>query len=340
MEVTSLCIGMLMTMLLLLVAHVNFNYSQKADASFPRVVPNKQQHFEYESIVVSCEGLEGLTGWRVMRKIKGVIKTCSSTWSTSTGPCTINNAFPAIDSGEYWCEMGVKTSNTVNITVTAGSVILESPVLPVMEGEAVTLSCRQKQTSSNLTTQFYKDGHLMEKSSTGEMTIHSVSKSFEGLYKCRISGVGESPESWLAVRAVSVILESPVLPVKEGNNVTLSCRKETAFSHLPADFYKDGRLIRSSSTGEMTIHSVSKSDEGLYMCIISGAGESPESWLAVRAPYRETCLSLDHFRTVFTIVMVALLLLVGLLLSGKLGVKHKYLILMCKGSFDVENIPS
>ncbi|XP_028420682.1 low affinity immunoglobulin gamma Fc region receptor II-a-like [Perca flavescens] len=199
-----------MTMLLLLVAQVDFNYSQKADASFPRVVPNKQQHFEYESIVVSCERLEGLTGWRVMRKIKGVIKTCSSTWSTSTGPCTINNAFPAIDSGEYWCEMGVKTSNTVNITVTAGSVILESPVLPVMEGEAVTLSCRQKQTFTNLTTQFFKDGHLMVKSSTGIMTIN-VSKSFEGLYKCRIPGVGESPESWLAVRADSTPQPSPQL---------------------------------------------------------------------------------------------------------------------------------
>ncbi|XP_039677809.1 uncharacterized protein LOC120572546 [Perca fluviatilis] len=199
MEVTSLCIRLLMTMLLLLVAQVNFNYSQKADSSFPQVVPNRQQHFEYESIDVSCEGLEGLTGWRVMRKIKRVIKTCSSTWSTSTGPCTINNAFPASDSGEYWCEMSVKKSNTVNITVTAGSVIMGSPVLPVMEGEAVTLSCRQKQTSTNLTTQFFKDGHLMEKSSTGIMTIHNVSKSDEGLYKCRISGARESPESWLAL---------------------------------------------------------------------------------------------------------------------------------------------
>ncbi|XP_034757145.1 low affinity immunoglobulin gamma Fc region receptor II-a-like [Etheostoma cragini] len=201
MEITCLCIRLLMTMLFLLLAQVDFN-SQKADASFPQVVPNRQQHFEYESIVVSCEGLEALTGWRVMRKVKGVIKTCSSIWSTSTGRCKINDALAVMDSGEYWCEMGVKKSNPVNITVTAGSVILESPVLLVMEGEAVTLSCRQKQTSANLTTKFFKDGHFMEKSVTGFMTIHSVSKSFEGLYKCRISGVGDSLESWLAVRAL------------------------------------------------------------------------------------------------------------------------------------------
>ncbi len=73
-----------------------------------------------------------------------------------------------------------------------------------------------------------------------------------------------------------------MVPVMEGNKVTLSCRNKTTSPHLPADFYKDGLLMGSSSTGEMTIHSVSKSDEGLYKCNISDVGESPESWLAVR----------------------------------------------------------
>ncbi|XP_074479423.1 Fc receptor-like protein 5 isoform X2 [Sebastes fasciatus] len=202
MEVTALCITLLMNVLMLLVAQVPFSYSQKA--AFPQVVPNRQQFFQYETIVVSCEGLEGLTGWRVMRKNKGVVKICAATWSTSTGPCEIKDTFTEVDSGEYWCEIGgLQTSNTVNITVTAGSVILESPVLPVMVGDAVTLSCRDEQASSNLTADFYKDGHFMERSSTGEMTIHNVSRSNEGLYKCRISGAGGSPESWLTVRVAA-----------------------------------------------------------------------------------------------------------------------------------------
>ncbi|MED6285548.1 hypothetical protein CHARACLAT_030363 [Characodon lateralis] len=37
----------------------------------------------------------------------------------------------------------------------------------------------------------------------------------------------------------------------------------------------------------MTLSKVSKSDEGLYKCSISGAGESPESWLAVVKPKEE-----------------------------------------------------
>uniref|UniRef100_A0AAZ1X115 Ig-like domain-containing protein n=1 Tax=Oreochromis aureus TaxID=47969 RepID=A0AAZ1X115_OREAU len=79
----------------------------------------------------------------------------------------------------------------------------------------------------------------------------------------------------------SVILESPAVPVMEGEDVTMSCRNKTTFSSFTAEFYKDGLPIRNSSTGYMTIGRVSKSDEGLYKCSISGAGESPESWLTV-----------------------------------------------------------
>ncbi|XP_071382263.1 low affinity immunoglobulin gamma Fc region receptor III-A-like isoform X2 [Centroberyx affinis] len=200
MEVTALCLRLLVTVLMLLVAHVQHGYcAQKGD---PRIVPDRLQLFEYESVSFKCEGSGGSTGWRVMRKIKENITTCITDWGLSNATsCTIKDAY-ATDSGKYWCEAGKgERSNSVNIAVTVGSVILESPVRPVMKGDAVTLNCTTK-TPSNLPADFYKDGFLIRSDSTGEMTIHSVSKSDEGLYKCDISGVGESPESWLAVRAL------------------------------------------------------------------------------------------------------------------------------------------
>lgn len=78
--------------------------------------------------------------------------------------------------------------------------VLESPVLPVTEGAAVTLSCRSRKDVSDSTAGFYKDGLLVGSSATGNMTIQSVSAAHEGLYKCSISGAGESPQSPLTVR--------------------------------------------------------------------------------------------------------------------------------------------
>lgn len=79
-----------------------------------------------------------------------------------------------------------------------------------------------------------------------------------------------------------MILETPLFPVTEGEEVTLHCRHQMPLYNVTADFYKDDDLIMSSDTGNMTIHHVSKSDEGLYKCNISGAGESPVNWLNVR----------------------------------------------------------
>ncbi|XP_034096376.1 low affinity immunoglobulin gamma Fc region receptor II-like isoform X2 [Gymnodraco acuticeps] len=326
MEVTALCSRLLTCVIILLGAHIQKSSTRNNDAAL-QMIAERLQLFEYTPFSFLCEGLgSALRGFRNNNElIQGCYIIASSTLN-----CTIKSAY-APDSGVYWCEdeKGEK-SNSVDIKVTAGSVILESPVLPVMEGESVTLSCRNKTTTSSiLSADFYKDGRLIRSSSTENMNIRRVSKSDEGLYKCSISEVGESPESWLAVRAGSVILESPLLPVRDGESVTLSCRNQISF--LSADFYKDGRLIRSSSTGNITIQRVSKSDEGLYKCSISEGGESPESWLAVRAVHRETCPCSDHSlhvllvsRTVFTVVMVALLLLlVGLLHSGRLRVTQK-----------------
>ncbi|XP_059210489.1 low affinity immunoglobulin gamma Fc region receptor II-like [Centropristis striata] len=252
MKVSALCIRLMVTVLL-----KNSLYVQEADAASINVDPNRLQFFEYESISLTCGGIHGSSEWRVMKKIS----SNTSRVETSTGSLKINPAFES-HSGEYFCESGEgERSNAVNISVTAGEVILESPALPVMEGKMVTLRCRKKKPSAISTADFYRDGLLIISSSTGEFTIWGVSKSDEGLYKCSISDGGESAESWLAVR------------------------------------------------GE-TLHCLKSPNETLH---------------------RETCPSWDHsiyllllLRTVFTIVMVALLLLlVGLLHCGKLTVTQK-----------------
>ncbi|XP_044198002.1 neural cell adhesion molecule 2-like isoform X1 [Thunnus albacares] len=342
------------------------------------VAPNKSQYFEYEKMSVSCEQF-GSGEWRVWRyATKGLLSRCGVDWGSETSSTCVINTVKQSDSGVYWCESKHReSSNAVSITVkTGGSLILQSPALPVTEGDDVTLYCKTK--TSNPSADFYKNGSHIRTEPTGQMTIHHVSKSDEGLYKCNISSHGESSPSWLRMKEDSVlatltvtpdssqlfeyeslslscgenssstgwgvrravvtsdnntyeisscgdkwgtvtvfgctiqtakqpdsaiywcesaarqrsnsasitvhggpvILQNPVLPVMEGDNVTLHCKTKT--SNLPADFYKDGSLIRTEPAGHMTIHYVSKSDEGLYKCHNSSHGESPPSWLFVR----------------------------------------------------------
>uniref|UniRef100_A0A669BYA0 Ig-like domain-containing protein n=1 Tax=Oreochromis niloticus TaxID=8128 RepID=A0A669BYA0_ORENI len=167
------------------------------------VSPSSSQFFKGSLVTLHCEEDDGSahSSFSLRRNIsKKLMIQCGADfgiWSVSS--CTISYIY-TWDSGVYWCESREgPISNMVNLTVTGGSVILQSPVLPVMEGDDVTLLCKTKTTPSNLPAAFYKDGSLIRKQPTGHMTIQHVSRSDEGLYKCDISGHGESPSSWITV---------------------------------------------------------------------------------------------------------------------------------------------
>ncbi|XP_064788920.1 Fc receptor-like protein 5 [Oncorhynchus masou masou] len=173
-----------------------WNLSPPASLS---VSPDRSQFFKFESVSLSCEVQGNSAGWRVVRNTsRGILSECNTDWGKQQGS-SCNVSLITSHSGVYWCESGSgEHSNAVNITVHAGAVILESPALPVTEGDSVTLRCRYQGTPSDLTAGFYKDGSLIRAETTGEMTIPAVSKSDEGLYKCTNSE-GASPESWMTV---------------------------------------------------------------------------------------------------------------------------------------------
>ncbi|KAL1278700.1 hypothetical protein QQF64_025373 [Cirrhinus molitorella] len=224
------------------------------------ISPSRTQHFTFVSLSLSCEDQSNSDRWTVRRyrDVWGRLEDCSSSvWRSQTGStCTINSTSTS-DTGVYWCQSeSGENYHPVNITVHF-DVILESPVHPVTEGDNLSLRCLYKHsTPSNLRADFYKDGSLIQNQTT-EMIISTVSKSHEGFYYCKHTKRGDSPKSWISVR-VDVILESPVHPVTEGDNLALRCLYK--HSNLRADFYKDGSLIQSQTT-EMIISTVSKSHE-------------------------------------------------------------------------------
>ncbi|XP_033182585.1 Fc receptor-like protein 5 [Anabas testudineus] len=175
------------------------------------VSPSRSQLFEEESVSLSCEEDDSSAGWTLRRNTtRGQMRRCGDGWGKPAGSsCSITYVI-TLDSGVYWCESREgSTSSIINITVSGGSVILQSPVLPVMEGHDVILHCQTKSPPSKLPADFYKDGSLIRTEPTGHMTIHHVTKSDEGLYKCNISSHGESPPSWISVTGKSSALVLP-----------------------------------------------------------------------------------------------------------------------------------
>ncbi|XP_059415132.1 Fc receptor-like protein 5 [Carassius carassius] len=169
------------------------------------ISPSRTQHFTFVSFSLSCEDQSNSDRWRVRRYTdSGQLEDCSSLHQASqTGStCTISSTITS-DTGVYWCQsQSGENSHPVNITVHSG-VILESPVHPVTEGDTLTLRCLyQHSTPPNLRADFYKDGSLIQNQTT-EMIISTVSKSHEGFYYCKHSERGESPKSWISVRAAS-----------------------------------------------------------------------------------------------------------------------------------------
>ncbi|XP_054457922.1 low affinity immunoglobulin gamma Fc region receptor II-like [Anoplopoma fimbria] len=104
-----------------------------------------------------------------------------------------------------------------------------------------------------------------------------------GEYWCESTTGETTPAANISITGSNVILESPVFPVMEGESVTLRCTTQSNSSNLRASiFMKDRSPVDASITRQMTIPSVSRSDGGLYMCVIIEVGASTESWLTVR----------------------------------------------------------
>ncbi|XP_023202850.1 uncharacterized protein LOC111611212 isoform X1 [Xiphophorus maculatus] len=166
------------------------------------VTPHRSQFFQYDRITLTC--VANSSGWTVKRTVSSSAdQECQHGWAIpSNSSCIIGDAYPE-DSGEYWCEsQRGECSNKVNITITANTVILESPLHPVEEGENVTLRCFYKEdynddSTSNFSARFYKDNVFIGRKIPGELTL----KAEEGFYKCQHPSKGESQQSWLAVKA-------------------------------------------------------------------------------------------------------------------------------------------
>ncbi|KAI4904407.1 hypothetical protein NFI96_027987, partial [Prochilodus magdalenae] len=184
------------------------------------------------------------------------------------------------DRGQYRCRAGrgdpvyyTHYSDAVWIGVTGTTAPVTLMVFPRRSQhfyyEAVILSCEGQGDPTGWRVRRYTDRERVSdcpshRRSNTESTcsLSSPYPSDTGVYWCESeSGGSSNPVNITVHYGSNVILESPVHPVPEGDPLTLRCLYHTKPSNLAAEFYKDGSLLQTQTTGEMTIRTVSKSDE-------------------------------------------------------------------------------
>ncbi|KAM9424079.1 uncharacterized protein KZ484_003230 [Pholidichthys leucotaenia] len=185
------------------------------------VKPSQSQFFTGSSVSLICQ-YGGSAGWTLKRKTSRQTRVgCGDGWGEAVGSvCTINSMSQR-DSGSYWCESsdGSSSSSSINLTVSDGAVMLQTPVLPVMEGDDVTLTCRTNTPSSKPQADFYKDGSHIRQEPAGYMILRRISRSDEGQYRCDMSGNQQSQTIWISVRGKPT-KPPPVIVPKPGSSFT------------------------------------------------------------------------------------------------------------------------
>ncbi|KAI4895793.1 hypothetical protein NFI96_001678, partial [Prochilodus magdalenae] len=181
---------------------------------------------------------------------------------------------------------------------------------------SLSLGCEGQSNSTGWRVRRYTHSEEVSNCSSGwgsvtgsTCSISSLYTSHTGVYWCESeSGESSNPVN-ITVHRGAVILESPVHPVPEGDPLTLRCLyRYTKPSNLTAEFYKDGSLLQTQTTGEMTIRTVSKSDEGLYHCKHPERGESPQSWISVRGTPFSVLSLLSSLMAVSPYLLVSIVL--------------------------------
>ncbi|XP_053486113.1 Fc receptor-like protein 5 [Ictalurus furcatus] len=248
---------------------------------------------EGDSVTLSCEVKHSSTGWTFSWYSTVLLSDSSrgSGGSYTLSPVAVNHT------GVYMCsaERGEPVFHTQDSNLQPLCITGESPPVSLIinpsrtqhfTADSLSLSCEDQSDSTGWTVRGYTHSEAVSDCSSvsgSTCNISFLSTSHTGVYWCQSESGGRSNPVNITVHHGDVILDSPVHPATEGNPLILHClSRNSKTSASGVDFYKDGSVLQNKTTGEMTISTVSKSDEGFYHCKHPERGESPKSWVSVR----------------------------------------------------------
>ncbi|MBN3304934.1 FCGR1 protein, partial [Amia calva] len=245
------------------------------------LLPPRRQLFTGDNVTLICDVGNYSTGWRYSWYKDSTQSPALHGGDTAGTRYTVHSAALS-HSGQYWCRVGredasfhLNYSQPVSLQVTDEPPRVRLSLSPewtvLFPKESVTLRCGLTGDSSAGQYNWYRaaEGKATEpvqcqKTNGDNCLVTFKDKSHNGLYWCEAQPEGERSAS-VHIRVVDhkVILQTPPLPLTEGDNVTLVCRDKSTSS----SFYKDNKKLLSDTTQNiLRISPVRKDAEGIYRC--------------------------------------------------------------------------
>ncbi|XP_039599765.1 B-cell receptor CD22-like [Polypterus senegalus] len=231
--------------------------------------------FAGEDVTFSCR-VEGDSQMKTFRWFVAAANNSKQTLSCENTPSCPVTFSDKNQSGLYWCEteLGERRSKAVDFTVTADMVALQTPPLPLTEGDNVTFGCRTQNPTKYTAKVFHEDQEMLPSGG-----YFPVEKEHEGRYKCAVFSdqtlLNSSEELHIPVRDFFSSVTLSVFPglfVSEGQTVNLTCEAlKNSFLDLPVNysFLHEGVLISAGTDAVYSLSNVKMNSFGTYSCIAS-----------------------------------------------------------------------
>ena len=186
------------------------------------------------------------------------------------------NSVSSGNSGNYDCfitgDCGNATSNTAQLSITAGTEIIDQPQdVDAEMGDNISFSVVAQYNVSSY--QWRKDGDNISGANSSTYSINNVENSDAGNYDVVVNGACDSPISDIAIlsvcTSVAITTQPEDVDVEVGTNVVFAVA--TTGTDINYQWKKDGTNITGEQNFSLYLTSVQASDAGDYTVVVSNS---------------------------------------------------------------------
>ncbi|XP_059727354.1 Fc receptor-like protein 2 isoform X3 [Haemorhous mexicanus] len=193
--------------------------------------------------------------------------------------------FTVTESGTYMCETP-DTGLSSPVTVSNELVVLQVPARALLEGDTVTLRCRNRENKQLTDVYFYREEEQLKGPHDGtELSLSPLQLGHSGRYRCEAWVLSQWSKSELVtvtvhrvpLSDVSLSAQPPGGQVALGDSLVLSCEAATGIGSLSFSWHREGLGALLGTGPRLELQHLGYNDSGQYRCRVSNGDSVAES---------------------------------------------------------------